>query len=385
MIGQVRAAHPSISMGGEDFFSKLAPYFISLSYTDNCDGKKADDLSIELSDRDMKFISTWAPQKGATLDVGIITERWFTPIGSDLSLDCGTFWIDSVEFELPDQKVHIKANSIPTNVRLKSANESRGWDDANLKDIADQIAGENKMSVDFQAENNPRYTRTEQHDESALGFLMKRCANAKLAIKVHRNKIVIFDEEKLESEAPKFAIVYGNVPGTGFGSFYRMAGGTFTSTIADTAKKAKVKHTVVESGETSEGEAESTEEDDDAADSDVDHNVNEDTDEEQEDGGNGGNGGGNGSREVPVSEGSASQWNASDSVKAKAVLRDKNKHKFTGKIALSLGNPLIAAGQTFTLKGVGQYDGTWFIESAHHEVGPEYNTELTVRKCLTGY
>jgi hypothetical protein len=51
---------------------------------------------------------------------------------------------------------------------------------------------------------------------------------------------------------------------------------------------------------------------------------------------------------------------------------------------MSIGNPLVAAGQTFTLKGVGQYDGQWFIESAHHEVGPEYKTELTVHRCLKG-
>jgi hypothetical protein len=243
------------------------------------------------------------------------------------------------------------------------------------------------MSVDWQAENNPRYLRTEQHDESALQFLMKRCNNAKLAIKVHRNKLVIYDEQKLEEAEPKFTLLYGNTAmegGAGAGACYRMSGGAFTTTVSDTARKAKVKHTIVETGETSEGEAETQDDDGEGnggeEEGDLDQNINEDTDSEDDQNSNG-----IGDPSRAAETGSASQWNAADSVKAKSVLRDKNKHKFMGKIDLSIGNPLIAAGQTFTLKGVGQYDGKWFIEAAHHTVGPEYKTELQAHRCLSGY
>jgi len=44
MIVQVRAARPSIMMDGKDWYGELAPYLVSMTYEDNCDGKKADDL-----------------------------------------------------------------------------------------------------------------------------------------------------------------------------------------------------------------------------------------------------------------------------------------------------------------------------------------------------
>jgi hypothetical protein len=37
------------------------------------------------------------------------------------------------------------------------------------------------------------------------------------------------------------------------------------------------------------------------------------------------------------------------------------------------------------LVGCGQFDGKWFVETAHHKVAPEYTTELQIRKCLQGY
>jgi phage protein D len=384
MILQVRTARPSIEMDGTDYFQKLSPYFLNMSVEDNCDGKKADDLEIKLADRDKRFINDWMPKKGAFLDIGIIAERWFSPIAGAMKLDCGRFWIDSIEFSLPDHTVSVKANSIPTDIQLKAAVASRGWDDGTLKDIAGQIAKENKMDIEYPDDiGNPKYVRTEQHDESQLEFLQKRAANAKLAIKVHKNKIIFYDEQKMEDAAPKFAILYGNVAAEGGLAAYRMAGGTFTTTVVDKVKKAKVKHVNVETGETEEGEAEDQDEDGEEnggngeAGSAAEHNISEDTDAEDDSS----DSIGDPSREVPVTGGSATQWNAQ---KAKAVVRDKNKHKYLGKVDLSIGNPLIASGMTLMLKGVGQYDGKWFVESCHHEVGPEFKTELTIRRCLKG-
>ena len=388
MIMQVRTARPSISLGGKDYSTTLAPYLISMTYTDNCDGKKADDLSLELADRDGKFISTWMPKKGAYLDAAIVAERWFMPYAGGISLDCGRFWIDSVEFELPDAKVSVKGTSIPTNVRIKASDETRGWDNTSLKDIANQIAGENQMSVDWQADSNPRYKRIEQTGESGLCFLKKRANDAKLAIKVHRNKIVIFSEQKLEEAAPKFTLLFGNTAAMGLGgASYRMKGGHFTTKVADTTKKATVKHVDVDSGEVKQGEFSSG---DEGLMEETEDKVNENTENEDGDQGESAGGGGNRLLIGREGEGLVGDWNneqasAGASTKAKAHVRDKNKEKDTATVVLSIGNPLVAAGMTFDLKGCGQFDGKYFIESAHHSVGPEFNTELHIRKCLTGY
>ena len=377
MIVPVRTARPAIILNGTDYYSSLAPYLISFDYTDSCDGKKADDLGFELADRDGKFISTWMPEKGAFLDASIIATNWFMPYAGGLSLDCGRFWIDSIAFSLPAHTVSVKANSIPTDCKIKGSKAHRGWEKTTLKDIATQIAGENKMSVDWQADVNPRYNRTEQHDESPLSFLRQRALDAKLAIKIHRSKIVIFDEEKLEQAEPAFSLLYGNTAIAVGGASYRMAGGSFSTKVTDTAKKAKVSATDPETGEVKTGEADAVEHD---LEEETGDKVNADTDTDDGEASTEAEG-----RELEGTDFGAGNASSGASLKAKSHLREKNKEKDKATVELSLGNPLVAAGQTFNLVGCGQFDGKWFVESAHHTVGPEYKTSLSIRKCLQGY
>lgn len=380
MIAQVRSAHPSISLGGQDYYGALSPYFVSMTYEDNCDGLKADDLHIVLADREHKFISTWAPAKGTTIEAGIIADRWFAPNAASLKLDCGTFWIDTVEFTLPDSKVLIKAASIPTDVRIKASTETRGWEKTTLQDVANQIAGENKMSLSWLAQLNPRYKRVEQVEESGLGFLQKKANDAKLAIKVHRSKIIVFDEQKLEEAAPAFTLVYGNLPMQG-GNCYRLAGAHFVSKIMDTAQAAKVSYASAESGNVNSGEWATVTGDSgpDAEGGDTEGdkvNHDPDTEEAEEDGA------------MLRADDLSGSWETNDGpceLKAKSLLRDKNKKKDQCRLELGIGNPLVAAGQTLNLVGCGQFDGKWFIETAHHTLGPEYNTALIIRRCLSGY
>jgi uncharacterized protein len=380
MITQVRLARPSIILNGQDYYSALEPYFLDLTYTDNSDGEKADDLQLQLADRDRRFISDWRPEKGVYMDVSIICERWFAPNAATLSLDCGRFWIDTIDFEMPQHTVSIKASSLPTDEHLKSGKETRGWENSNLKDIATQIAGENKMEVDWQCELNPKYKRVEQDGENGLRFLKHRANDAKLAIKVCRNKLIFFDEEKLESEEPKFILAYGNATGT-----YRMTGGHFATKITDTKKKAKVKYVNPQTGKLNEEEARAGDEDV-SEDREDNENVNPDIDPDEGDGGGSGlfAGAGEGLSDWKDSD-TKSSGSAAGQRKAKSILRDANKEKETASVELSIGNPLIAAGQTFQLVGVGQFDGKWFIESAAHKVAPMYETTLSIRRCLEGY
>jgi phage protein D len=376
MIFEVRRARPEITISGKDYFSKLAPYFLSMSYTDNCDGKKADDLEITLADRDKRFISDWMPSKGTFIDAAIIAERWFSPNAGGLKLDCGRFWIDSIEFTLPDHTVSIKGSSIPTDANIKGTDETRGWEKTTLQDVANQIAQENKMTVKWEADHNPRYSRIEQVEESGLAFLKKRAEDAKLAIKVCRGQIIFFDEKTYESKAPAMTIVYGDTAGGPGLACYRMTGGHFSTQLTDKVKKATVTHASVKTGKTSTGEAES--EDEEIDEDQNPQNVSEGTDDADEDAEEGGGG--------SLREGGlVSSWGESGSnLKAESVVRNKNKDKENARIELSIGNPLIAAGTTFVLKGVGQYDGNYFIVSAHHVCGPEFKTELDVRRCLKG-
>lgn len=396
MITQVRLARPSIILNGADYYESLAPYLLNLTYTDNYDGKKADNLEFQLADRDRKFINEWMPDKGVFVDVQIIAERWFAPYTGALVLDCGRFWIDTIDFELPAHTVSVKASSIPTDVHIKAGEETRGWEDSDLHKIADQIAGENNMLVDWDSDVNPQYKRVEQQTESGLCFLKKRARDAGLSIKCHRNKLVFREEQKLDEAAPSFTLVYGNVAGGG-GACYRMTGGHFSTKVMDTKKTQNVSYVNPETGRLTKEKFSAG--DKDVEDEDWEDQMNENPDYESDEGGGGGqliaralaaprstDGLADWTNDNPgdnAGKGAGGKKNAGR--KAKAEVRDANKDKNNATIDMSIGNPLVAAGQTFMLVGVGQFDGKWFIESAKHTVGPSYTTQLGVRRCLEGY
>jgi len=393
-IVPVRTARPSIVLGGKDYYSALAPYLLNLSYTDNCDGERADDLQLQLADRDRRFISDWRPDPGVYIDVAIICERWSAPNAAALSLDCGRFWIDSVEFDLPSHTVSVKASSLPTDQRIKTSNEIRGWENSSLRDIAEQVAGENGMTLDYQSSVNPRYKRVEQVDESGLAFLKKRANEAKLSIKVHRNTLVFFDEQDYEAKAPQFTLVYGNAMSASGLSVYRMDGGHFSLDLTDATKKAKVSNVIIETGKLTEQEFSA--EGDDLLDDERHDLLNENPGYEPDEASDG-------QQDVPRRDdggGLIDDWNndspsdnagvgaggkGSAARRAKAHVRDKNKNKNSATVELSIGNPLVAAGMTLELVGLGQFDGKWFVVSATHDVAPQYNTKLSIRRCLEGY
>jgi len=385
MIGQVRTAHPSIMLNGFEYFNKLEPYFVSMAYVDSADGQTADDLHLQLADRDNRFISDWMPGKGVFLDVGIVAEQWYSPNAVALNLDCGRLWIDEIEFELPQHTVSIKASSIPTSSYLKATDQARGWDNTTLMKLAQQIVDENKaagLTLDYEAQYNPSYSRIEQTEQSSLEFLMHRCRDAGLAIKLHRGKLVIFDEAVIEATAPSFSIVFGQLAAAPGMRCFRMSGGKFTTRLIDTMKQVTVSHVDPASGKAHYETAIAG--DADAAD-DWHTNVNQATDEQDEEDGGSDDGG-----DTRDDAGAADSWSgagasASDQRLAKAKLRHHNKDQVHAQIDLSIGCPLIASGQTFLLVGVGNYDGKWFAEKIEHKCGPMFTTSLTARKCLVGY
>jgi phage protein D len=377
VITQVRTARPSIVLGGADWFNQLAPYFLNCIYVDNCDGDHADDFQLQLADRDRRFISDWMPDVGTYFDAEIICERWFAPNAATLSLECGRFWIDSVDFLLPQHTVSIKASSIPTDQKLKGADETRGWENSSLQDVAIQIAGENMMILDWQALTNPKYQRLEQTEESGLSLLKKHANAHKLSLKVHKQSIVIFDEQKMESAAPAFTLLYGTAQGaSASAAVYRMSGGDFQIMINDTVQSTRNSFSNMGTGMTGVSQFETGDQD-----------IGEYGTDSNEDPGEDGEGGGEeGGEQRRPRAGLSGDWTSeSDSTFAEAMARNKNKHKVRATIEMSIGNPLVAAGQTFDLKGVGQFDGKWFIETAEHALGPQYDTKLVVHKCLEGY
>jgi hypothetical protein len=409
MITQVRTARPSISLGGVDYYNQLAPYLLKFQYTDSSDGQKTDDCQFELADRDRKFINEWMPAPGATFDASILCERWFGPTAATLELPCGTFYIDSIEFDLPAHTVSVKANAIPNNTHGKVSNETRGWGDGTpgsggggitLRDIVNQIAAKNNLKPVYPDNlRNPKYDRVEQVEESAFQFIKRHANDAKLEMKIAKGQLIIFDPLTMDQAAPSFTLVYGDVSGVGDTTIFRMSGGRFRLQVTDLTASTVISNTDIADGETTSrefdanqllqgtgvGAGESV-----AFPSTWKDNLNWNTDVQQGAGGGGAPSGQKSTRDDPTAGLVGVYSNDSGAAdaaltKAQARTREKNRRQYESDIVMAIGNPLVAAGQTFILVGCGQFDGKWFIETAHHVVAPMYDTTLHIRRTLDGY
>jgi uncharacterized protein len=404
LIFQARAARPQIMIGGVDYYEALAPYHLSFSYTDSCDGEKADSIEIELSDRDREFIGPSFPQKTAFFDCTILCSNWRFP-GDNVGLDCGRFFIDSVDFRGPPNTLSIRANSVPSDSEIKATQKTRAWENTTLQQVAEQIASENEMTVEWESEQNPRFKRLDQTESSALAFLKGKGKDAGVSIKVSKRKIIFFDEEKMEAKEPSFELVYGQ----------NVRQWNFSTKYTDTAKKATVSYINPETGRLTQEEFEDPKADDFYLKSNlwINENPGFELDDPNADGD-----GGDAFVLVPSIaplEDMGPGWNytmpdtRNDSAranrgkgagarkvakhKAKKELRDKNKEgtkagdkSNTFGIEL-MGNPLIAAGQTCLVRDFGFYDGKYFVVSARHKIdsGGGYDLSLSIRKCLEGY
>ncbi len=403
MITQVRTARPSISIGGNDYYAQLAPYLLKFQYTDSCDGQKTDDCQFQLADRDRRFINDWMPAPGATFDASILCERWFGPTAAALSLDCGTFYIDSIEFDLPSHTVSVKANAIPNDTHGKISNETKGWGDGageaggtSLQQIAAQIAEKNHLQPLWLAgDRNPQYDRIEQVEESAFQFLKRHAEDAKLEIKIAKGQLIIYDPLTLDQRGPSFTLVYGDAGAVGDTTVFRMSGGRFRLQVTDLTASTTISNSDIGTGETTSKEFDANQllegtgvgAGESVLNSQWKDNLNWNTDVKQ----GSGNGGGSPQQRVDV-PGELEDYHSEDSAaadaaltKAQAATRAKNKRQYESDIEMSIGNPLVAAGETFMLAGCGQFDGKWFIETVHHVLCPQYTTSLHIRRTLDGY
>lgn len=347
-----RKVTPLITYNGKDISEDLAPYLISVSYTDNLSGY-ADDLEIKLEDREGLWASDWFPDRGATLDVTLQTMNWESLQSGASSLHVGLFTIDSVDGRMPPSEISLKAVSVPDNTELRGVDRTRSWEKAELKAIADDVAGGAAMELVFDTEENPVLDRVEQTEQSDLSFLLKLCEDHGLALKICNNQVIVFDETEYEKAEPKIHIVK---PGTVYteeeGAVYitTITGYSFHAVTRDIYKACHVKYVNSDSGETIEATF---------------------TDPSKEDG-----------KTLEVNEQVASLADAEKLAKKK--LREKNKDEWIMTVD-ALGSFYLVAAMTVAVEGFGKFDGNYIITSARHEVGSGYTTGVELRRCLDGY
>lgn len=340
-----------VSIDGHDVAGHFAPYLLEFSFTDNAHGK-ADEIQLSLHNRDGRFTGSWRPKKGMTVEAAIVCHDWEAQ-GAALSLPCGTFRIDEIEFSGPPDKIQIKAVSADLTGSLRESNKTRAWEHSNLEALAGQIAAENHLALHYAGPPHP-FERQDQRNESDLAFLNRLANERGMNCKAHNGRLALFDANQAEAGPCVLTIAKA-------GQIYSPKSWSFKVSSSGTDyKKAEVAYTDPKTGDTHTAVVVSEKETDVP---------------------------GSGAGKRPAAQGSAGEGYANgvagnektlalqkrveDSSQAialgKGELHKANAKEQTASLEC-LGCPRLAAGQMLELTGFGDFSGRYFIKTATHRI-----------------
>lgn len=184
--------------GKKDVTKLLAKKLVSVSYTDSAEGE-GDELSIELEDRDKKFLSGWRPRKGAYMSLVLKTSHWEKP-GKETKQPCGEFVIDKVSYDSPPWTCEIGGTSKPNDSDFTAKErEDRTYEGTTLEKILKEIAGRYGMSLFYDAEKIP-IASVEQGGKTDCAFACSLCEEYGLGMKVYADKLVAYGVKRYEAK-----------------------------------------------------------------------------------------------------------------------------------------------------------------------------------------
>lgn len=332
-----------VAFDGTDITNDIGPYFRNLIYTDDTDDL-ADDLKIEVQDRDGVWMEKWLEEAveaaaGGRLSMSavIAPENW-KRAGK---LKTGAFELDSVDASGPPSVVTISGASLAFSKSLRQTKKSKVWKNYTLSGIAAEIAAGGGMGCIYESGANPPYDRVEQTRQSDIDFLKKLCQDAGISIKVTDGNIVLYDQAEYEAKAPVLTIEKGAKGGY---VKYKLSSGSADAQYA----KCRVRYMDPNTGKCIEGTAED------------------------------GSVSGDQCLEITAKVGSAGEAETL----AKKHLRLHNKLAKTAVFTLP-GDVGLVAGVTVQLKGWGGWDGKYIVTRAVHTVGSGgYTTQIRLRRVL---
>ncbi|MDR2054354.1 MAG: hypothetical protein LBQ10_00555 [Desulfovibrio sp.] len=329
-----------VAIGGHDATSYLEPHLASFEYTDHAEGK-SDEISIELHDRDGKWIGGWLPSKGTGITASIRCLNWWGP-GQNLSLNCGKGTCDEVSVSGPPGKVSIKAVTSALTTGLRDTPKTRAWENTSLQTVAGQVAAEHGLALHY--EGDPHlFSRQDQRNESDLPFVNRMAEERGMFCKAHDSRLVMVDSERAENVSPKIAI-------------NRRGGQTTAQKYSFKQASSKTAYSGAQASYTDPSKGKT-------------HTAVVAAPEEERD------------QKLLVMD-----KRAEDSLQAirlsKARLNKENSRENTATVDV-MGHPGIVAGITLDLAGFGDFSGRYIVKKAEHKVGGSggYATSLELSRC----
>jgi hypothetical protein len=324
-----RKASISVSYNGKNIKTKLGEYLQSFTYNDEASGE-GDDISITVNDRNRKWISKWFPNKSDTLSATIILQNWQKE-GTAKRLKCGTFIIDSFDFSGTPVQMKMNAIATPANTGFKGRSRTKTYENTTLKNIAKAIAQRYNMSLHYEC-STVKIAKAEQSDKTDCSFLNEIVTKYGYAMKIYKNKIVIFNEASYENKAAVTTLKEKDIEPNW--SWSTVLGGTYTGAKYEYTDNDANKTYIVTVG--------------------------------------------GGMRILKVSEASSSLDEAKKITLAK--INSANKSDTTMSVELSIPNPSIIATSCVRISGFGKLDGKYYVESSSWEISSGTKQKLSLRK-----
>ncbi len=310
----------AITYQDKDITQNIAPYLLSFSFTDNSGGK-ADDLSITLQDRAGLWLANWQPSKSDIISASIIKHDF----PDTLSLPCGSFSVDQIEYSYPPAVLGIKAVSSSIKKSISQEKHTRYFENMTLSEIASDLAADNGLSLFMSSYGSGVLERVDQTEQSDLEFLKALCADYGQECKIQEGQLIIYDLEEYENKSPVTSLALDDK---------RLLAVKFTSKSAKVYRKARVRYHDALKDEDYEAEYE----------------------DEYEEGSE---------RVLELHERAESQSHAEEI--ARNRLNDANRKEITGSLTL-MGDVRLAAGVTIELEDFGMFSGKHFVNKVTHKI-----------------
>ncbi len=326
---------------GKDITKDIEDYLISFDYTDNAEDT-ADDININLDDRDMEWIQ-WISDsdniniKGSEIACSIV-KRNYNNDGKSEIFECGIFEVDTVNLKGFPKQLTFKASSISETSELRTVKSTKAWEAITLEEIATEIALKSNFVCKYYSAAECYYERVEQQNESDLQFLSRLCKAAMISLKVSNKAIILFEQTMFEKKDAIMTITPSEIIDYNF---------NYTTNDAEYSK-CTVKYTDPKTKKTIQGSYE---------------------DKSIKDG-----------KSFSVTDVKVSSKSEANTL-AKSKLREKNREG--NKISFTLpGNFSLTAGSNINVAGFFGFNGKYTIVTATHKISGAYTTSITARKVL---
>lgn len=309
----------------------------NFSFSDFASGS-ADSISLTLNDGKMEWMKAYYPKEDDWLKCWISTSGWPIPPAKG-KLFCGKFQIDHMQFSGYGNRVIIEGTSVPQVVDFSVTQKDATWEETTVNTILKKLTGDAGIKLVWEAEDR-KVKEISQSKTTDLEFAFSLCNEYGISLKVYNQSLIAYDQTKYEKKLPTFTITPKDI------SSYELS-----ANINDRYDAVSYQYTDESSGETTTYNFKVP--------------------------------GTDGKRVLFVSEKAESVSDAE--IKAKAKLRESLRQEKTISFSGLMGHKRYLSAKNFKLSGFGKMDGTYFIDSATHNVGGAYTCDLTAHKVVTAF